>query len=94
MNGARRAWQVAAWFCWAVTLLIVLRPINIDVADNDDSVPCGRVFEAALTAEYEPCAVKGSRRLDTLALWVVLTAPVTLGYLTSRPRRPQATDVE
>ena len=89
MTGRRRAWQVAAWFCWAVALVIVIRPVTIDIANTDDSVECGRIFEAR-TTEYLPCREKASGRLDTLLIWAVLTAPVTLGYLTSRtPRAPR-----
>ena len=77
-----RGWAVAALACWLVAVLLVALPVV-----SPGGHGCGQALEA--TYRGPECADRGLRRLDWLLTWLVLTAPVTLGYLARVARRPE-----
>ena len=78
-------WRGAAIFCWLVILWLVVVPVSIDVG-NGVMEQCSRLFHDALYGGDSGCAEHSRNRVHTLVVWTVLTAPVTLGFLT-RDRR-------
>lgn len=81
----RRAWGVAALFCWLIALGMVLIPVTISSGDPTGSgdTQCAPVFEDALSGGDSQCADRSRARAHRLALWLVLTAPVTILYVVS-----------
>lgn len=79
-----RIWAAAAAFCWLVAVLIIVIPVV-----SHGGHGCGQALEA--THRGGVCEEGGLRRLDWLLTWLILTAPVTLGYLArvAAGRRPE-----
>jgi hypothetical protein len=81
----RRFWGGAALFCWLVALFMVILPVK------DGSHVCGRPFTVALSSG--PCGERAAGRVQGLAFWLLLTAPITLGYYARKaaagPERPE-----
>ena len=77
-----RWWGVGASFCWLVALLLLIAPVS-------DGERCGRPVTVALSSDDSGCAEKAAGRLQGLAFWLLLTAPVTLGYLARKAAAPE-----
>ena len=78
-----RVWAMAAAVCWFVAVVIIALPV-VSVGGHG----CGQALEA--TYRGPNCADGGWRRLDWLLTWLILTAPITLGYLARvASRRPE-----
>lgn len=68
-----RWWGIGASFCWLVALFMLITPVEAGGR-------CGRPVTVALSSEGGRCGEAAAGRLQGLAFWLLLTAPITLGY--------------
>lgn len=80
-----RMFGAAALFCWLVAMFMLILPVN------DGGIRCGRPVTTAFSAGN--CGHAAAGRLQGLAFWLLLTAPITLGYYARKaatgPERPE-----
>lgn len=74
------AWGTGAVLCWLVALFILTSPVDLPRDRAGDGFRCGRPVTVALSGGDGACAERAVGRVQGLAFWLLLTAPVTLGY--------------
>lgn len=77
----------AALLCWLVAMLMLIVPVESSQGDR-----CGRPVTTAFSTGNRDCGERAAGRLQGLAFWLLLTAPITLGYYARKaagPERPE-----